>query len=97
MAELEKELAGKGLVMLLVNPFASETGEEIKAQLAEHSLTSPSFHDKEKTLTAALQAPTTTEVFLLDAACTLVYRGAFDDQYGINDKPGSDHAGDRVV
>lgn len=84
VAKLEKELTGKGLALLLVNPFASETAEEIKAQLAEHGLTSPYIHDKEKTLTAALQARTTTEVFLLDATRTLVYRGAFDDQYGIN-------------
>ena len=84
MAKLEKELAGKGLALLLVNPFASETADEIKAQLAEHGLSSPYIHDKEKTLTAALQARTTTEVFLLDATRTLVYRGAFDDQYGIN-------------
>ncbi|MFN0075522.1 MAG: redoxin domain-containing protein [Prosthecobacter sp.] len=84
VAKLEKELAGKGLALLLVNPFASETADEIKAQLAEHGLTSPYIHDKEKTLTAALQARTTTEVFLLDAARTLIYRGAFDDQYGIN-------------
>jgi Ca2+-binding EF-hand superfamily protein/thiol-disulfide isomerase/thioredoxin len=84
IAKLEKELAGKGIVMLLVNPFASETEEEIKAQLADHAFISPYIHDQEKTLTAALQARTTTEVFLLDATRTLVYRGAFDDQYGIN-------------
>jgi len=84
IAKLEKELAGKGIAMLLVNPFASETADEIKTQFAEHGITSAYIHDKEKTLTAALQARTTTEVFLLDATRTLVYRGAFDDQYGIN-------------
>ena len=84
LAKLEKDLAEKGLVLLLVNPFGSETSEEINAQIASHAFTSPYIHDKEKTLTAALQAHTTTEVFLLDATRTLVYRGALDDQYGID-------------
>ncbi len=83
-AKLEKELIAQGLGLLFVNPFASETTEEIQAQLAEAGLTAAYVHDKEKRLSALLQARTTTEVFLLDAARTLVYRGAFDDQYGIN-------------
>jgi mono/diheme cytochrome c family protein len=84
VAKLEKELAAQDMALLLVNPFASETAEEIKAQLAEAGITAAYVHDKEKKLTAALGARTTTEVFLLDAARTLVYRGAFDDQYGVN-------------
>ena len=84
VAKLEKELAAQNLALLLVNPFASETAEEIKAQLVEAGITAAYVHDKEKKLTAALEARTTTEVFLLDAKRTLVYRGAFDDQYGIN-------------
>ena len=84
LAKLEKELAGQGIALLLVNPFASEKPEEIKAQLAGNALTSPYIHDKDKALAAALQARTTTEVFLLDATRTLIYHGAFDDQYGVN-------------
>lgn len=84
LAMLEKDLADKGIVLLLVNPFSSETPEEIKAQLDGHTFVSPYIHDKEKTLTAALQAHTTTEVFLLDATRTLLYRGALDDQYGVD-------------
>jgi Ca2+-binding EF-hand superfamily protein/mono/diheme cytochrome c family protein len=84
VAKLEKELAAQDMALLLVNPFASETAEEIKAQLAEAGITAAYVHDKEKKLTAALGACTTTEVFLLDAKRTLVYRGAFDDQYGVN-------------
>jgi Ca2+-binding EF-hand superfamily protein/mono/diheme cytochrome c family protein len=84
VAKMEKELAAQNVALLLVNPFASETADEIKAQLTEAGVTAPYAHDKEKKLTALLQARTTTEVFLLDAMRTLVYRGAFDDQYGIN-------------
>lgn len=84
VAKLEKELAAQDLALLLVNPFASETAEEIKTQLAGAGITATYVHDTEKKLSALLQARTTTEVFLLDPARTLAYRGAFDDQYGIN-------------
>jgi len=84
VATLEKELAGQNLGLLLVNPFASETADEIKAQISAAGITAAYVHDAEKKLSALLQSRTTTEVFLLDAARTLVYRGAFDDQYGIN-------------
>lgn len=84
VATLEKELAAQNLALLLVNPFASETAGEIKAQLSAAGLTAAYVHDTEKKLSALLQSRTTTEVFLLDPTRTLVYRGAFDDQYGIN-------------
>ena len=84
IAGLQKEVASQGLTLLLVNPLGSEKPEDIKAQLAAAGLTAPYVHDKEKALATALQARTTTEVFLLDGRRTLVYRGAFDDQYGIN-------------
>ena len=83
LAALEKELAGHGVALLLVNPFASEPADEIRAQLAPHALAAPYVHDRAKALAGALRASTTTEVFLLDAARTLVYRGALDDQYGV--------------
>jgi mono/diheme cytochrome c family protein len=84
VAKLQNELAAQNIALLLVNPFASETADEIKSQLTEAGITAAYVHDKEKKLAALLQARTTTEVFLLDPTRTLVYRGAFDDQYGIN-------------
>ena len=84
VAKLQKELAAQNIALLLVNPFASETADEIKSQLTEAGITAAYVHDKEKKLAALLHARTTTEVFLLDDTRTLVYRGAFDDQYGIN-------------
>ncbi len=74
LAKLEKELSAQGIALLLVNPFASEKMDDIKAQIAGLAFTGPNIHDKDKTLTAALQARTTTEVFLLDATRTLTYR-----------------------
>ena len=84
LASLHGELAAQGVALVLVNPFASETAAEIRAQLAGPAVTATYVHDTEKALATALGARTTTEVFLLDATRTLVYRGALDDQYGID-------------
>jgi Ca2+-binding EF-hand superfamily protein/mono/diheme cytochrome c family protein len=84
LARLEKDLREQDIALILVNPFASESTDEIQAQLTEAKATATYVHDKEKAIAAALDAQTTTEVFLLDAKRTLIYRGALDDQYGID-------------
>ncbi len=84
IARLEKELVAREIGLLLINPFASEKADEILMQINDTGIRAPYVHDKEKKLTTLLQARTTTEVFLLDAKRTLIYRGALDDQYGIN-------------
>jgi peroxiredoxin len=83
LAALEKDFAKQGVKFLFVNPTASDTADSIKETLKDHSLTGRYVHDKSGQLTSALGAATTTEVFVLDAARTLVYRGAVDDQYGL--------------
>lgn len=90
LARLEQDCAQMGVRMLLVCPVAVETVEDIRQYAATHGLKSPVLHDVDGRLTAALAATTTTECFLLDAARTLVYRGAVNDQYGLGyakDKP----------
>lgn len=84
LACLEKDLREQNITLILVNPFASESAEQIRAQLTEAKATATYVHDKDKALATALDAQTTTEVFLLDAKRTLIYRGALDDQYGID-------------
>jgi hypothetical protein len=84
LAALQKELKGQGMQIVLVNPFSSEMPADIKKQLAAHNFDGIYVHDKDKGLTTSLQAKTTTEVFLLDSQRTLIYRGALDDQYGVN-------------
>ncbi len=99
LAALEGDLRTRGIVLLLVNPFASESDDLIESQLAEAGITAPYVHDREKALAAALRATTTTEVFLIDPTRTLVYRGALDDQYGINyslDEPRHRYLADAV-
>jgi thiol-disulfide isomerase/thioredoxin len=83
LARLEKEFAAQKIAFLLVNPVAGEQAEDLRKFAAFYGLTSPIVHDAQGTLAQALGATTTTEVFVLDAARTLVYRGAVNDQYGL--------------
>lgn len=52
-------------------------------QVGSLGLTGPAVRDPAQRLRAALNVATTTEVFVLDASRTLVYRGAIDDRYGV--------------
>ncbi|WP_439621675.1 redoxin family protein [Gemmata sp.] len=76
LARIEKEYAAKGVAFLFVNPTATDKpdGSAFAGRYA---------HDTDGKLTAALGATSTTEVVVLDAARTVVYRGAIDDQYGL--------------
>ncbi len=100
LATLEKDLRVQGVGLLLVNPYASDRREDIQAQLMAAGLAAPYVRDQEKKLATALGARTTTEVFLLDATRTLLYRGALDDQYGVNynlDAPRTKYLRDAVT
>lgn len=83
LVRLEKEAVKQGLEMLLVCPVAAETTDDIQTYIKTHGLTSRVIHDQDQRLSHALSATTTTEVFLLDATRTLIYRGAINDQYGL--------------
>ena len=76
LRRLEKEWGGKGVSFLFVNPTKTD-------KPADHGFAGRYVHDTEGTLTAALGATSTAEVFVLDAARTVQYRGAIDDQYGL--------------
>lgn len=83
MARLEKALQEQGVAMLLVNAPPGQSQEEIAKFISAHGFKSKVAVDAEAKLAQALSATTTTEVFLLDATRTLVYRGAVNDQYGL--------------
>lgn len=83
MARLEKSLKEQEVTMLLVNAPPGQKNEEIAKFAADHQLTSTLVTDADGQLSRALAATTTTEVFLLDATRTLIYRGALNDQYGL--------------
>ena len=83
VARLEKALKEQGVGMLLVNAPPGQKAEAVTQFITDHKLVSPVVSDAEGKLAQQLAASTTTEVFLLDAARTLVYRGALNDQYGL--------------
>ena len=83
LARLEKECSTSGVAFYLVNTVPSDSADELAKFVTAYQLTAPVIQDADKALVAALAATSTTEAFLLDAARTLVYRGAVNDQYGL--------------
>jgi thiol-disulfide isomerase/thioredoxin len=76
LRRFEKDWAAKGVSFLFVNPTKTD-------KPADHGFAGRYVHDAEGVLTAAFGATSTAEVFVLDAARTVQYRGALDDQYGL--------------
>jgi hypothetical protein len=83
LAALEREWKSRGVQFLFTGAIPSDPPEALAALAAEHHFQGPCTADAPQALLRALDAKTTTEVFILDRARTLRYRGAVDDQYGI--------------
>ena len=83
LARLEEEYAAKGFGFLFLNVNPADTLESATGEIRAYGFEAPYVLDPRAPLAAALSATTSTEVFVLDAARTLRYRGAVDDQYGI--------------
>ena len=83
LATLEKEFTARGVKFVFVNPIASDSGRDASAAIRTHGFGGPYVRDGNNRISAALGARSTAEVFVLDGARTLVYRGAIDDQYGL--------------
>jgi hypothetical protein len=83
LARLESDYGSKKISFLFVSPMPHETKENISKFISKYGLKSPVINDSEGILTGLLNPATTTEVFVLDPARTLVYRGAINDQYGL--------------
>ncbi|MFO1483188.1 MAG: redoxin family protein [Verrucomicrobiaceae bacterium] len=100
VARLEKDMKAQDLNLLLVNAPPGQKADEITKFISDHGLKSKVALDADGKLAQVLSATTTTEVFLLDAARTLVYRGALNDQYGLGyakDKPAHHYLRDAVA
>jgi mono/diheme cytochrome c family protein len=83
LARIEQEFAGRGVRFLFVNPTATDDLAGIREVVRENRFVGPYVRDRDHRIAGVLDAQTTTEVFVLDAARTLVFRGAVDDQYGL--------------
>ena len=83
LAALEKEYARRGVKFIFVNPIACDSSRDVAEAIRKHGFVGPYVRDAKSRIGASLGARSTAEVFVLDAARTLVYRGAVDDQYGL--------------
>ncbi len=77
------EFTPRGVTFVMFNIEGADSETDMKASTRQlrwkHAYTS----DRDQALRRELLPRTTTEVYVLDAARTLVYRGAVDDQFGV--------------
>ena len=82
LASIERQYRSQDVEFIFVNPNQSEQRQDLTDAVQTHGFRGPYVQDANRELPIALKANTTTEVFVLDRARTLIYRGAVDDQYG---------------
>jgi mono/diheme cytochrome c family protein len=82
LGRLESDFAAQGIPFAFVAPMATDTRDALRGLARDGGWKGPVLVDGERRLVGALAAESTTEVFVLDARRTLVYRGAVSDQYG---------------
>ena len=86
MPELQKDLAAKGVVWLVVNSVnpnhpSHRTPEQAKAEMADKKITADSWIDDSSGKIGHLYGMLTTpHMFVINQDGTLVYDGAIDDQ-----------------
>ena len=68
--------------IVLVDPIATDAPVEMRRAADRLAGTAVYVHDTDGTLARSLGGTTTTDVVVIDAARTVVYHGAIDDQYG---------------
>jgi thiol-disulfide isomerase/thioredoxin len=83
LAELEREFGAKGVAFVFVNVVDADTKAEMQEQIDALGWKGTYSDDPGDAIIAELRPKTTTEVFVLDAALRLTYRGAVDDQFRV--------------
>jgi hypothetical protein len=83
IASIEDEYATRGVEFVYLNLSGHNDAEQVEKEIAGYGFDGRYVHDPKSKLGPELGVTSTTEVFVLDSARTLVYRGAIDDQYGI--------------
>lgn len=93
LAEMAKTYAAQEVAFLGVSSNASESIDDLKRMVKDGGIPYPVLVDADGSLAQALSARTTTTAIVLDANWRVRYRGAVDDQYGVNGrKPSVEHA-----
>ena len=86
MPELQKELAAKGVVWLVVNSvnphnMSHRTPEQARAEMVEKKMSAEAWIDDSSGAVGHLYGmKTTPDMYVIDENGTLVYDGAIDDQ-----------------
>ncbi len=83
LGRLEAAWAAKGVEFVYVGSLPVDSAADLKAMASESGWKGAVVRDADERVGAALGLRTTAEVLVLDAAGTLVYRGAVNDQYGV--------------
>lgn len=83
LARIEKDYAEKNVSFCFLNIAPETKDAEVRKFIADFCWKSPVLNDPGQIFERTVAATTSTEVFVLDAARTLVYRGAINDQYGL--------------
>ncbi|MFM1823765.1 MAG: hypothetical protein RI967_2031, partial [Planctomycetota bacterium] len=88
LARIERAFRNRGVNFVFVNVSGTDTTDEMRRQVSDMGWSGVYLEDRASgstsAIASALRARTTTEVFVVDAGNTLVYRGAVSDQYGVN-------------
>lgn len=92
LAEVTKDLAGKGLAVVGINSndaglYPDDSPQAMKAQAEEFGYTFPYLVDEDQQVAKAFRAACTPDLFLFDGSGRLAYRGQFDDSRPKNDVP----------
>jgi hypothetical protein len=82
LAKLAETYSSREITWVLVNPRATDKPADMQAAAALLAGKALYVHDPKGALAHAVGAVTTADVIVLDAARTVVYHGAIDDQYG---------------
>lgn len=84
MIELQADYADRGVQVVAINPndevkYPADSFEAMKARAEEKGFNFPYLRDETQEVTRAYGASVTPEVFVVDAAGTIVYHGRIDD------------------
>ncbi len=83
LGRLEKEWCEKGVEFVFVGALAVDPVADLRTMAKAAGWKGAVIHDADGSVTRDLRLRTTAEVIVVDAAGTVIYRGAIDDQYGV--------------
>lgn len=83
LAKIEQRFEKLGVSFLYLNLSEHDNSAGMADERKKYGFRGSYVHEPAGPIGRALQVSSTTEVFVLDSARTLKYRGAVDDQYGI--------------